>query len=130
MTRSLALACAIALPAAAGCLSGMFQAPQGEGAGYKRIVGPPPALVTSGLETGLAEAGVAVVVKREGGETRLVGRTRAGQVICVSVRPVQVEGKGKTSVSVSWGGPPDEQLWETIERVLAACVEAENDPPK
>jgi hypothetical protein len=109
---------ALLLAAAAGCFGNAFVAPPVNLGGSRQVVAGTPGQVSAILEAGLGEAGIAVLVKRQGGEVRLVGQTDSGKAFCLYVKRVQAAKGQKTVVSVHWDGQPDEHIWNTVVDLL------------
>jgi hypothetical protein len=113
----------------AGCLQNLFLARQANSGRYVQAVNGPPGRVANVLEAGFSGTGIAVLVKRQEGEIRLVGQTKPGQVVCFSVRPDQ-RRPSQSTVSVDWGGPPDEELWGNVVQWLATFPPPKDNVPK
>jgi hypothetical protein len=127
MSRPVAF-CAGFLLVAVGCIPDTFLSRSTGSARYTRVVDGPPARVASVLEAGFSGSGIAVLVKHEDGEFRLVGQTKSGQVFCFYVR--SDKAPTKSTVSVHWDAQPDEDLWETVVQWLATFTPPRDDAPK
>jgi hypothetical protein len=70
--------------------------------------------VSETLQNGLCDAGIGVLAKQDGRNERLVGKTKAGKLFCLHLRPETAASSESTVVSVEWGRDPDEQFWQTL----------------
>jgi hypothetical protein len=82
------------------------------------VVAASVSCVSATLQDGLAKAGIPVVAKPNGGNERLVGRTRSGKVFCVHLRPGTSDGTETTLVRIEWGQEPDEHFRKTVAEIL------------
>jgi hypothetical protein len=127
MSRPVAL-CAGLLLVAVGCIPDTFLSRSATSARYTRVVDGPPGRVSGVLEAGFSGSGIAILVKRQDGEIRLVGQTKSGQVFCFYVRPEKAPTK--STVTVHWDGRPDEELWESVVQWLATFTPPPDKAPK
>lgn len=119
MFRRTGMVCAGALVwVAAGCTPGSLLAP---------FAGPDPetcvaagavGVVSAILQARLADAGIAVFVKREAVETRLVCETASKKTFAVCLRPAKDRPGDNTTVSLLWAGEPDGHVWQTVRAAL------------
>lgn len=113
MPRPAVLWAGVLLLAAVGCVRDGFLAHPFRPARYTQVVDAAPGSVAAVLEAGFGSVGVPVLVKRDGGEIRLVGKTKAGQAFCVYLRS-EKGAAAKTSVRAHWDAQPDEDLWQGV----------------
>src|SRR4051812_17120972 len=113
MSRPVMLWAGLLLLAAIGCAYDGFLAHPFGPARYTQVVDGAPGCVSAVLEAGFGSVGVPVLVKRQGAEIRLVGKTKSGQVFCVYVRS-EKGAEAKSAVTVQWDAQPDEDLWQAI----------------
>ena len=125
MSRHVGVVCAGALlVAAAGCLPDRSLVGPGGPVGGVQVVAGSVTVVSAQLQTGLSDAGISVLSKRQGGVVRLVGMTRSGKVFSILLRGDRVQGGDQTTVALKWDREPDEEFWQTVVGLLA-----ESHPP-
>lgn len=107
---------------AAGCSPNLLTVSAGGPEGKEHVVPGSVARVSALLQSTLADAGVAVLEKRQGPEVRLAGSTSSHRVFCLLLRPAPGESC-RTVLTVKWGGEPDEEFWQTVLQAVAS-------PPK
>ena len=129
MSRYVGVVCAgFMLLGLVGCTADSFLFP---------FHGPPPQgvivdgmvpVVSVKVQEALADAGVSVLTKQVGDDLRLAGMTKAGRVFCLHLKPLKVEDKEKTRISIKWDKETDETFWRTVVQPLAAPEEGELPP--
>ncbi len=125
MSRCLSGACAgVLLLSVAGCVTDSFLMPQVVVDGPKTLVLGSVFDVSSRLNAGLSDAGIALQMNRVGSDWRMVGTSKSGTVFCLHVSPAPKSGGKKTLVRMQWDRGGDEELWRQIQKVLSAPDES------
>ena len=113
MSHTLALGCAGALLLVSqGCVTTGSPNP------YGMITPGTDAQVAATLHARLGDAGIWVLVDHVQGEIRLGGKSKAGQIFCIHVKPAKGEGEDRAAVYMIWEREPDPKLWRTVVEIL------------
>jgi hypothetical protein len=121
MSRPALLCAGLVVLAASGCVGEALLAPFSTQTQFTRVADASPGVVSAVLQEGFGGVGLTMFVKRHGEEIRLAGQTKAGDVVCVYVRPGKDAGNKRSLVTVKWDRQPDEQLWKSIVEWLSTC---------
>ncbi len=114
----------------AGCLSGPLR-PSAAKAPPPQTAKASVAVAAGALQEALAQEGIATVEKHQGQVVLLVGATQAHEAFALRLAPLKGTSRGRTAVAAQWGAEPDQQVEQTVQRVLAAFEAArEENPPE
>ncbi|HEY7313771.1 MAG TPA: hypothetical protein VH643_30755 [Gemmataceae bacterium] len=126
MSRCLGVAIVgLLLSAAAGCTLDSFLSPSIVVDGPKTVVTGSVSQVAAKLQDGLSDAGIEVYpIKRVGSHVRVAGIKNTQTVFCLYLSEKKASGANKTLVRMKWDRGGDEELWQTVLKILATPASA------
>lgn len=121
MSRCLGVAIVgLLLCAAVGCTLDSFLSPSLVVDGPKTVVSGSVSQVAAKLQDGLSDAGMEIYpIKRVGAHIRVAGVKNSQTVFCLYLSEKRVAGANKTLVRMKWDRGGDEELWQTVLKILA-----------
>ena len=126
MSRGLGVAIVgLLLSAVAGCTLDSFLSPSIVVDGPKTVVSGSVSQVTAKLQDGLSNAGMEIYpIKRVGSQVRVAGIKNSQTVFCLYLSEKRVAGSNQTLVRMKWDRGGDEELWQTVLKILATPAPA------
>lgn len=120
MSRCLGMAIAgVLLSTVAGCTVDSFLSPSAVVDGPKTLVTGSVSQVSARLQDGLSDAGMQMYpIKRVGSDLRMAGIKNSQMVFCLHLSEKRVPGGKKTLVRMQWDRGGDEELWQTVLKIL------------
>jgi hypothetical protein len=129
MSRYLGAALAgVLLFASAGCTIDSFLSPSAVVYGPKTVVTGSASQIAAKLQDGLSDAGMQMYpLKHAGADLRVAGIKNSSLVFCLHLSEKHVPGGRKTLVRMQWDRGGDDELWQTVLKILASPAASDND---